>query len=151
MRRHYFLYSITNFPLLGKIVILQSKQKQKKPLVSRGHSNSFNKSFFFWFLRLSKETPYPFPKQTQTKTNAGSYNGHNLALLRKKKKCLNIKPLFETRIRIMTYCCCDTFPLFSKRHLSHQSSSHQVHPRFHAQRGVLSPCAFYSCPVPFVA
>ena len=95
--------------------------------------------------------PNPFPKQTHTKTHAGANIIHNLSLLRKKKKCLKIKSLFVMRIRIMTYCCCDTFPLFSKGHVSHQSSSHQVHSRLHVQRRVLSPCAFHPFPVPFVA
>ena len=52
------------------------------PAISQRHSKSFNKSFLIWFLRLSKEPKKPFPKQTQTKTHAGSYNGHNLSLLR---------------------------------------------------------------------
>ena len=42
-------------------------------------------------------------------------------------------------------------PFFPKGHVSHQSGSHQVHPRFHAQRGVLSSCALYPFPVSFLA
>ena len=42
-------------------------------------------------------------------------------------------------------------PFFSKGHVSHQSSSHQVHSFLNAQRGVLSPCTFHTFSVSFVA
>ena len=42
-------------------------------------------------------------------------------------------------------------PFFSKGHVSHQSSSHQIHSFLNAQRGVLSSCTLYPFSVPFVA
>lgn len=67
---------------------------EKMPSVSQGHSNSFNKSFFFWFLRLSNEPPNPFPKQTHTKTHAGTNNCHyhcfnNICRINSRKNCKN--------------------------------------------------------------
>ena len=42
-------------------------------------------------------------------------------------------------------------PFFSKGHVSHQSSSHQVHSFLNAQRGVLSSCTLYPFSVSFLA
>ena len=112
------------------------------PSVSQGHSNSFNKSFFFWFLRLSNEPPNPFPKQTHSKTHTFTYNGHNLSILRKKKNDWISNHFLKWELELWPIIAVNTFPLFSKGHVSHQSSSHQVNPRFHVKRWVLSPCRF---------
>ena len=42
-------------------------------------------------------------------------------------------------------------PFFSKGHVSHQSSSHQIHSFLNAKRGVLPSCTFHSFSVSFVA
>ena len=42
-------------------------------------------------------------------------------------------------------------PFFSKGHVSHQSSSHQIHSFLNAKRGVLSSCTFHSFSVSFLA
>jgi hypothetical protein len=73
----FFIFN-HQFPIVGQNRDFAVIQKQKMPSVSRGHSHSFNKSFLFWFLRLSKEPPNPFPKQTHTKTHAGANIVHNL-------------------------------------------------------------------------
>ena len=121
------------------------------PSVSQGHSKVSINHFYFgsWGSRRNRQTHFQ-NKLIQKLTQAPILfiTSH---FCEKRKNGWISNHYSKRELELCPTGAVNTFPLFSKGHVSQQSSSHQVHPRFHAQRGVLSPCAFHSFPVTFVA